>query len=119
MFFVPQFSRAEPDSSILRSPIVQTESGAVFGKIEAVTHGETVYEYLGIPYAEPPVGELRFAAPKPAKPWSGNKEATEFGAECPQTAVPIPGLVLTEKGNTLLRVRLLWVSCLQKLRKIC
>ena len=119
VFFVSQFSRAEPDSSILRSPVVQTESGAVVGKIEAVEHGETVYEYLGIPYAEPPVGELRFVAPKPAKPWSGSKEATEFGAECPQTAVPIPGLVLTEKGNTLLRVRLLWVSCLQKLRKIC
>lgn len=99
VFFVSQFSRAEPDSSILRSPVVQTESGAVVGKIEAVTHGETVYEYLGIPYAEPPVGELRFAAPKPAKPWSGSKEATEFGAECPQTAVPIPGLVLTEKDE--------------------
>ena len=86
---------------------MQTESGAVVGKIEAVAHGETVYEYLGIPYAEPPVGELRFAPPKPAKPWSGSKEATEFGAECPQTAVPIPGLVLTEKGNTLLCFRIL------------
>ena len=117
VFFVSQFSRAEPDSSILRSPVVQTESGAVVGKIEAVTHGETVYEYLGIPYAEPPVGELRFAAPKPAKPWSGSKEATEFGAECPQTAVPIPGLVLTEKGNTLLRVRLLVGVVFAKVKK--
>ena len=118
MFFLSQFSRAEPDL-FQRSPVVQTEFGAVVGKIEAVAHCETVYEYLGIPYAEPPVGELRFAAPKPAKPWSGIKEATEFGAECPQTPVPVPGLVLTEKGNVLLCFRLLVGIVLQKLKKMC
>ena len=65
-----------------RSPIVQTEYGAVVGKIETLPHGKSVHEYLGIPYAEPPVGELRFAAPKPAKPWSGIKDSTTFGASC-------------------------------------
>ena len=69
------------------SPVVQTESGAVVGKIETLPQGKSVHEYLGIPYAEPPVGELRFAAPKPAKPWSGTEEATEFGATCPQPLI--------------------------------
>lgn len=67
-----------------RAPVVQTEFGAVVGKIETVPHSKAVYQYLGIPYAEPPVGELRFAAPKPAKPWSKIMDATEFGAICQQ-----------------------------------
>ena len=81
-----------------RSPVVQTESGAVVGKIETLPHGKSVYEYLGIPYAEPPVGDLRFAAPKPAKPWSGIKRATEFGASCVHESLPIPGIAKPQSG---------------------
>ena len=90
-----KLTRAELDKRQL-SPVVQTESGAVVGKIETLPHGKSVHEYLGIPYAEPPVGELRFAAPKPAKPWSGTKDATEFGASCIQASLPgmnVPGNV--------------------------
>ena len=72
------------DENDQRAPVVQTESGAIVGKIETVPHSTAVYQYLGIPYAEPPVGELRFAAPKPAKPWSKIMDATEFGAICQQ-----------------------------------
>jgi len=78
------------------SPVVQTNSGAVVGKTETLPHGKSVFEYLGIPYAEPPIGELRFAAPKPAKPWSGTKDAKEFGAECPQ---PLTRLVDEKKSG--------------------
>ena len=87
--FVSKLTRAELDEKE-RSPVVQTESGAVIGKIETLPHGKSVHEYLGIPYAEPPVGELRFAAPKPAKPWSGTKDVMEFGATCPPHSFPIP-----------------------------
>ena len=66
------------------SPVVKTKSGAVAGKIENLPLGRSVHEYLGIPYAQPPVGELRFAPPKPAEPWSGTKDATEYGPWCPQ-----------------------------------
>ena len=73
------------------SAVVQTVSGAVVGKIETLPHGKSVHEYLGIPYAEPPVGELRFAAPKCVKPWSGIKHATKYGASCPQNIQSISG----------------------------
>ncbi|KAJ7388413.1 neurexin protein binding [Desmophyllum pertusum] len=89
VLFASKITRAELDEN-QHSPVVETDSGAVVGKIEALPHGKSVHEYLGIPYAEPPVGELRFAAPKPAKPWSGIKRATEFGASCPQNQLPIP-----------------------------
>ena len=88
-------------------PVVQTDSGAVVGKVEKVPHGKSVREYLGIPYAEPPVGELRFVAPKPVKPWSGIKNATEFGASCVQLeSLPFAGIEKTHSGMSLYRSRL-------------
>ena len=72
----------------LRSPVVQTDSGAVVGNAETLPLGQSVYEYLGIPYAEAPVRDARFAAPQPVKPWSGIKETMEFGASCLMPFVP-------------------------------
>jgi para-nitrobenzyl esterase len=60
--------------------VVQTDKGSVHG---SVTNG--VRAFLGIPFAAPPVGPLRFSAPKPATPWTGVREATQAGAECPQS----------------------------------
>jgi para-nitrobenzyl esterase len=41
-------------------------------------------EFLGIPYAQPPIGDLRWRDPVPAKPWTGIRDATTFGAPCAQ-----------------------------------
>jgi para-nitrobenzyl esterase len=41
-------------------------------------------EFLGIPYAQPPVGDLRWREPIPAKPWTRVRDATTFGAPCAQ-----------------------------------
>ena len=38
-----------------------------------------VYEFLGVPYAKPPVGKLRFKRPEPIDLWSGCRNAKEFG----------------------------------------
>lgn len=43
-----------------------------------------MYSFKGIPYAEPPVGNLRFRAPVPVQPWSGIRQTTKYGANCPQ-----------------------------------
>jgi para-nitrobenzyl esterase len=53
------------------------------------TQGSHVWR--GIPYAAPPVGELRWRAPRAAKPWSGTREALAFGARCPQYASSLEG----------------------------
>ena len=42
--------------------------------------------WRGIPYAEAPVGELRFRAPAPIEAWTGTREAIRFGSSCPQYA---------------------------------
>ena len=61
------------------TPQVKTHSGAVEGKDDG-----KVKTFLGIPYATPPVGELRWKAPQPVTKWSGVKKATEFGYHCMQ-----------------------------------
>ena len=90
VLLISKLSIAEVNENQL-SPVVQTESGAVVGTVEALTHGKIAHRYRGIPYAESPIGDLSFADPKPVKPWSGTKRATEFGASCMQSLLPIPG----------------------------
>jgi para-nitrobenzyl esterase len=60
-------------------PRVETGQGAVEGlQVKGIT------EFLGIPYAAPPVGELRWRPPVAAQPWKGVRLATHFGAACAQ-----------------------------------
>lgn len=61
--------------------VVCTTQGAVQG----IAEGATV-AFKGIPYAAPPVGKLRWHSPQPARPWTGTRDATKFGAVCPQMA---------------------------------
>jgi para-nitrobenzyl esterase len=58
---------------------VATADGAVRGKAVAATD-----QFLGIPYAAPPVGALRWRPPQPPKPWPGVRAATSFAPHCPQ-----------------------------------
>ncbi|MEU2059584.1 carboxylesterase family protein [Streptomyces sp. NPDC013455] len=60
-------------------PVVRTASGAVRGR-----HEDGLAVFRGIPYAEPPVGEARFRAPRPVRPWDGTREACAFGPPPPQ-----------------------------------
>jgi para-nitrobenzyl esterase len=55
------------------------------GEIEGTgPQANGVREFKGIPYGAPPVGDLRFAEPQPAKAWSGVKETKAFGPRCMQ-----------------------------------
>src|SRR3954453_20466893 len=60
---------------------VRTESGMVEGK---KTTSADVQAFLGIPYAAPPIGNLRWKESQPAKPWTGVRKTTEFGSHCMQ-----------------------------------
>jgi para-nitrobenzyl esterase len=59
------------------------------GVIEGVAHpGHEVVAFKGIPFAAPPVGELRWREPQSAIPWEGVRTADTFGASCPQPPSP-------------------------------
>ena len=51
-----------------------------------------VYSFLGLPYAAPPTGNLRWRPPQPASSWSGVRDATQFGPSCPQAQMGNPFL---------------------------
>lgn len=71
--------------------VVATDLGSVRG-----VERNGALEFRGIPFARPPVGDLRFAPPRPADPWPGVRDATTFGAACPQTH----RFDLTERSTT-------------------
>ncbi|XP_052584928.1 carboxylesterase 1E-like isoform X2 [Peromyscus californicus insignis] len=69
-------------------PVVNTIHGKVLGKyvhLEGFT--QPVAVFLGVPFAKPPLGSLRFAPPQPAEPWSFVKNATSYPPMCSQDAV--------------------------------
>ncbi|MDG2906775.1 MAG: carboxylesterase/lipase family protein [Acidimicrobiales bacterium] len=69
-------------------PLAQTTCGMVRGR-----HRRGVELFAGIPYAVPPIGERRFAAPVPREPWKGVRDALRFGKAAPQ----LPGEGLTNR----------------------
>ncbi len=76
-------------------PAVRIEAGRLSGV--PVNYG--VYAYLGIPYAAPPVGRLRWKAPQPATPWSGVRAADHFGNKCMQRPL-FSDMVFRAGGNS-------------------
>src|SRR6202522_3010945 len=61
--------------------VVKTDQGKVQGKMSADGQAR---DFLGIPYAAPPVGPLRWKPPQPAAKWPGVRQATSFGSRCYQ-----------------------------------
>lgn len=74
---------------------VTTSYGAVQGATSDLESGVTAYK--GIPFATPPVGDLRWTAPTSPANWSGTLNATSFGADCAQS---YSALGLFSSGNT-------------------
>ena len=62
------------------APVVAVPGGQVRG--QSLKDGGAVFK--GIPYAQPPLAELRWKAPQPVKPWSGERDALQFGGTCAQ-----------------------------------
>ncbi|XP_021025648.1 carboxylesterase 1E isoform X4 [Mus caroli] len=76
-------------------PMVDTMQGKVLGKyisLEGFT--QPVAIFLGVPFAKPPLGSLKFAPPQPAEPWSSVKNATTYPPMCSQD--PVTGQIVND-----------------------
>lgn len=69
----------QPPPGLPLGPVVTAPAGPVQG-----LDNNGVYEYLGIPYAQPPVGALRWQPPQPYPSWTQTLKATHFGPTCAQ-----------------------------------
>lgn len=74
---------AVPQAALAQSTKAVIDSGAIRGSA-----ADGVLSWKGIPFAEPPLGDLRWRAPRPVKPWQGVRETTEYSHDCMQ--VPFP-----------------------------
>ena len=91
--------------SALNARIVKTKQGTVKGVLVVPSNRELqpVEAFLGVPYASPPVGALRFMPPVSPLPWNGVRLMDKYGPACPQT--------LPDVGNE--REALRFVICIQ------
>src|SRR5260370_13680907 len=78
-------------------PIVKIQSGLLEG-----THfgsEPNAVAFLGVPFAAPPIGELRWKPPQPTSKWNGTREASNFGSPCPQLPPTQPGSATLRETN--------------------
>lgn len=69
----------------LMARIVSAQVKTTLGEVQGTTTANgQIRVFKGIPYAAPPVGELRWQAPRPATPWQGVRDASTFGPRCMQ-----------------------------------
>ncbi|XP_049766300.1 carboxylesterase 4A-like [Schistocerca cancellata] len=88
---------------------VTVQQGRLRGAVETSALGLPYASFRGVPYAQPPVGELRFQAPQPPASWEGDRDALEDPDPCPQAATEygchrtnICWLILTEtRGSSM------------------
>jgi para-nitrobenzyl esterase len=77
--------------SVAKAGVVPTDKGPVRG-----TETAAMKEWLGIPYAAPPVGDLRWRPPRAHARWHGPRDATHFANHCPQSGSSIGGATSDE-----------------------
>jgi para-nitrobenzyl esterase len=86
------------------APRARTEQGVVEG-----TADDSVFCFLGLPFARPPVGNLRWQAPLPPEPWDGVRAAARFGPACHQVARGSADLRVQERSEDCLYLNV-WTS---------
>ncbi|XP_049825070.1 juvenile hormone esterase-like [Aethina tumida] len=70
--------------TLANPPTVETSYGPILGSHTIINSNLTVLSFKGIPYAEPPVGNLRFEPPVAKSPWTDPLNATDYGSSCIQ-----------------------------------
>jgi hypothetical protein len=82
----------DAQAGALAPPELRVDTGSLAGVWSA---DGTVRSFRGIPYAKPPLGELRFKGPQAPEAWSGVRDASSFGGRCAQ----LESTTLMNKGN--------------------
>lgn len=77
-----------------KSQIVNTQYGQIQGSLNG-----SIHQFLGIPYAKPPVNTLRWKAPENPTAWSGTISTTSFAPSCPQKSFTQGSTTFTYTGN--------------------
>jgi para-nitrobenzyl esterase len=113
---MPEFAKKAAPMTHHRETIVNTPSG----RIEGVYQGKQ-YLFKGIPFAVPPVGELRWLPPQPVKPWKGILPAKEFGPISPQNQLPgadmMASLMIDEPQDENCLFLNIWTQGIDKARR--
>ncbi len=95
LFILVSFSAGECFANqLLTPPLVTIDVGQVTGIVKEASAGNTVYQYLGIPNAEPPIDSLRFEPPVPVARFQSIVNATALKPSCIQVFAG------TDKGKT-------------------
>ena len=66
--------------------VIQTTLGAIRGYSNGIS-----WQFLGVPYAQPPINDLRWSDPIPVLPWNDVFDASKYPPGCPQDCVLPPG----------------------------
>jgi para-nitrobenzyl esterase len=81
-------------ASLMAADRVRTDAGVLEG---TASSDSKIREFKGVPFAAPPVGELRWRAPQPVPSWSGVRKAVEFGSRCMQGNI-YSDMIFRDKG---------------------
>ena len=82
----------EADAAPMATPI-GPEIALTQGRLMGTALANGIHAWMDVPYAAPPVGEMRWAAPAPAEPWEGVRDATAFGENCVQPQLMVEPFV--------------------------
>lgn len=72
-----------PGAALAQTAQVKIDSGTIRG-----SEADGVLSWKGVPFAQPPLGDLRWRAPQPVKPWQGVRDTVEYSNDCMQ--IPFP-----------------------------
>jgi para-nitrobenzyl esterase len=90
LFFAAHVAVSQQQQSV---PVIKLTDGIISG---TTSYSKSVNIFKGVPFAAPPVGELRWQPPQPVKQWNGIKKCDKFRAS-PMQAPPVPFNVWTEE----------------------
>jgi len=88
LFILPPSTAGSSSRAPVTGPVVHVSSGQIRGTLR----GSTAV-FLGIPYAAPPVGVLRWREPQPPASWTGVRDATKPGSACVQDEAGVGGFI--------------------------